>query len=439
MFDHVVLVTIDTLRADHLGSYGYPRPTSPFIDSLAAEGARFEQAISASSHTAPSHASLFTSHYPASHGVLFNGGASLDGIPTIASLFRSVGFETAAFMSVQFLAQLTSGFETVAHKTRPGGRHWSAREVITAAEEWFAGRDPERRFLLWVHLYDVHGSDRRRQAHPDNEHRLRLSEHFRSNADEVRSVWLEGHGLPTEVVRDPSQIEIYDAQISLVDSELRQLFDVISQSNPEERILWVITADHGEGLGNHSYKGHGKHLYEEQVRVPLILFGGQGKQGWDAGVVIPQLVRHVDVLPTLAELAGVEIDPEALAIEGQSLVPLLFGDEGSWDPRLAFAQRRPADRARLANGWSPGLVHSVRDERYKFILRTEGANEFYDLAEDPLESHNLTADDSPEKERLRAWLTQKYDSMAANPLGRVDENHIQKKYVEELRALGYLQ
>ncbi len=246
-------------------------------------------------------------------------------------------------------------------------------------------------------------------------------------------MWLEEHGLPEEVVRAPVQINTYDAQISLVDAQLKQLVDFVDEHEAGAKILWVITADHGEGLGNHGHIGHGKHLYQEQIRVPLILYGGHR---WRHGLTVPHLVRHVDLLPTLAELTGVEIDLEALAIEGRSLVPLLRRDAQRWPPP---GSPTPSGGPPTASGWPPGLVMAVRSERYKYILQTDAEDEFYDLESDPLERRNLVAEDSEEKERLVAWLVRKYESMQTGLPGSADEVRIDEEFVDELKALGYLE
>ena len=433
-FDHVVFVTIDTLRADHLGCYGYPLPTSPFIDSLAAAGVRFERAIASSSHTAPSHASMFTSQYPARHGVLFNGLELDQGIPTLASLFGEAGFDTAAVMSLRFLNGVTSGFHDVRGPGRRKIAPWRARRTLDAAIAWLESRDRDRRFFLWVHLFDPHEWWHKR-ARPDEVQLERMSEAAKRDQDRMLRFWQTEQGITAEDLR-PDKIVVYDAQIALVDEQLQRLYDVVREREAGARILWVITSDHGEGLGSHGLAGHGKHLYQEQVRVPLILHGGPG---WQGGRVVPEMVRHVDLLPTLAELAGVTIDTEALGVEGVSFVPLLLGDEHERAPRFAYSQRRPADERRLRQGWSDELVIAAQTTRYKYILRTEGKEEFYDLESDPLEMNDLAAEDLPEKERMARWLAGKYESMLKSPLADSGEVEIDEKYLEELRALGYLQ
>ncbi len=227
----------------------------------------------------------------------------------------------------------------------------------------------------------------------------------------------------------------YDAQIAFVDRELHRLFEGLESSTRGSRTLWVVTADHGEGLGSHQYIGHGKHLYREQIRVPLIFFGSGG--GFTPRA-IEQQVRHVDLFPTIAELAGVDLDADALELEGRSLVPLLEGAQlGTTGP--AFAQRRPADNLRIRGGWPDELVLVAAAERFKYILHSVGEDELYDLEIDPLEQENLIGTGLPQEQELSSWLARKYQWMVEHPLtGSLEDVQIEPEYVEELKALGYL-
>ena len=431
-FDNVVLVTLDTLRADHLGAYGYPRAVSPFLDELAAGGVLFERAVSSSSHTAPAHASIFTSTYPAHHRVLVNGAALAEGIPTLAGLLAGGGFETAACLSVRFITGLTGGFGSVDGPESKQVAHRPADETVDAAIRWLDGRRAQRRFLLWVHLYDVHQTGERHT--PPAAELERMQADSRERGAELRKTWTELHGVETtaELAR---LVDRYDAQIAFVDREVRRLFERVGKS--AGRTLWVITGDHGEALGDHDFIGHGQHIYEEQLRVPLILHG----DGLQAGRV-RTLVRHVDLLPTVLELVDL---PAAFQGEGRSLVPVLRGGGLTQPAPYAYSQRRPP-HPRPAYmrppfppewDWEPGLVLAARGERYKYILHTEGEDEFFDLERDPRELHNLIGEEHPVKDELARWLSEKYQAMIENPLtdqvGEVDP-----RYVEELKTLGYL-
>ena len=439
-FDNVVLVTIDTLRADHLGTYGYPRPVSPFLDSLAAEGVRFDRAVAASSHTAPSHTSIFTSQFPARHGVLFNGVNLQPGIPTLASTFRDAGFDTAAFVSVRFLRGSARGFETRNFHSKAG--HRSAERTVDRALEWLESREGDARFLLWVHLFDVHSSQK--EGRPPADLLEEMRQDARARDGELKRFLVQEHGIPPSFLalearrfegRELERIHRYDALIASVDRELRRLFEGLDGMPSGSRTLWVVTADHGEGLGNHHYGGHGKHLYSEQIRVPLIFHGGAN--GFTPKT-IDQQVRHVDLFPTIAELAGLDLQSADLELEGRSLVPLLDG-LGLDGTEPAFAQRRPADSLRIKGGWPDELVLVAESDRFKYILHSEADDELYDLEADPLELENLIGTGLPEERELSSWLARKYQFMVEHPLTTDPEGvQIESEYVEELKALGYL-
>jgi arylsulfatase A-like enzyme len=430
-FDNVILVTIDTLRADHLGCYGYPRAVSPFIDSLAAKGLQFERAISSSSHTGPAHASLFTSQYPARHRVLYNGIKLNEGIPTLAGLLGKAGFETVAFPSARFLGSVASGFELVNRDIPRRQQHRSADLTVDAMIDWFGDRDSGRRLFAWVHLFDVHQTGRNHLAPVDELERMRVDARQRSAI--LRPHWMRQHGVTeTELDELEDRINFYDAQIAFVDSQLQRLFGSLEAAG--ERNLWIIVADHGEALGDHGFIGHGKYLYQEQLRVPLVLYGADS---WRAGGTVEPMVRHVDLLPTVLELMGIPQSPVA-DFEGHSLVDLLEDSAAPMPSAYAYSQRRPPNPPDVNKwGWDPGLIIAAQNERYKYILHSHGQDEFYDLMTDAQERDNLAGERSPESDELVRWLARKYEAMLADPLATGSEE-IEEEYLEELKALGYL-
>lgn len=432
-FDHLVLVTIDTLRADHLGSYGYPRPVSPFLDSVAARGVRFDRAISSSSHTGPSHASMLTSQYPARHRVLRNGVKLRPAVPTLAGMLGDAGFDTAAFVSIGFLATVTHGFDTAPKRRREGAK--PANVMVDTALEWFGARPEGQRRFLWVHFFDVHNT--RLEAKMPEPHFSRMQADSQDRGEGFSEMLQSRYAIPAAALEKyGDRFNRYDSQLSFVDEQLRRLFETLEADTPGERILWVFTADHGEGLGNHGYWGHSMHLYKEQTRVPLILYGDED---WQEGRVVDQMVRHVDLLPTVTELLGVPVDSQALELEGTSLTSLLAGSRANPGIDFAMAQRRPTDKGRWAEGWESGLVLAAENDRYKYILKTHGDDELYDLDADPFETTNLVGTGLEVEKKLAGWLTQKYEWMRSNPLyGTPTDPQIDEQFIEELKALGYL-
>ncbi len=422
----VVLVTIDTLRADHLGSYGYPRGVTPFLDRLATQGRRYANAIASGSHTAPSHASIFTSRQPFQHGVVKNGQRLPAQERPVAELLAGLGWETAGFASVGFLNELDQGFGTFDAAWRSGDK------TVDLALDWWAVRTagPEagqQPFFLWIHLYDPHsGKGPRPAIEPD---RAALEARRADEGEELVSL-LEQRGLDPAVFESTERLldryDLYDAGIRFADRQVERLYQTITAAAPRTR--WIITSDHGEGMGNHGYVDHGKYLYREQLHVPLILAGPGVTPGSD-----PELVRLVDLYPTILDWAGVAPAERPTSLEGRSLAA--DGGPGALPPRLAFAQRRPKDGARHRQSWVDGEVYSLETARYKLIHGTHASPEFYDREVDPWELDNRAGEGDAMEGQLRDWLLTYVAS--ADPT-TPEEADAPTEHDDELRALGYL-
>lgn len=426
----VFLVTIDTLRADHLGLYGYPRDTSPFLDSLGERGQVFETAYASCSHTAPSHASLFTALHPAQHRVLRNGEELDDAVTTLAEIFRDQGYRTAGFTTVRFLEGLSAGFEELSSEKR----FHPAPHVLGKAYEWIARHDAGDKLFVWIHLFDVHQWNRDDQIDGEAVRAIRTESTLAGEA--LLNYLQREHG--TDLSQGPEKIlravNSYDGQILSTDRALARFFATLESEGLARDALWVVTSDHGEGLGNHDYMGHGKTVYNEQIRVPLVFYFTDERC---PARRIPGLVQLVDVAAALAELAGASFDGQVIPPVGRSLLPLLSDPDASWDSRSVFAQRRPADDKRLAEGWLPGDVYALQTARYKVIAQPEGTDEFYDLADDPFEQRNLIADPAAEKQRMLEGLLRRYREMVEQG-ELLGSGEINPEHIEELKALGYL-
>lgn len=427
----LVLVTIDTLRADHVGTYGYPRETTPFLDRLAERGMVFENAFAASSHTAPSHASLMTSRQPFQHGLRENGGYLPAGSHTLADLLSGAGYDTAAFTSVSFLVELGQGFDHMDAGWRAGD------QTVDRAIAWLDARESAAPFFLWVHLYDPHRlPGPREKLQPD-------AAFLRAAGPEERRRFLDhlaARGLPPDFYPDEETVlarhDLYDAGIRFADRQVGRLYQRVQRTDPDTR--WIVTSDHGEGLGNHHYDDHGRYLYDEQLRVPLIVAGTGAPPGR-----VERMVRLVDVYPTV--VAWLEADrgsagaaiPAGYAPQGHPL----FGEPDAaapLPPRLAFAERRPKDDGVHQRRWEDGEVLALRGADFKYIYHSEGADELYDLAADPLELDNRIAGAPDRAEALRGALLRYLEGSgrrAGSPAPAAGED---SKHEAELRALGYL-
>lgn len=386
---NILIVTIDTLRADALGSYG-GRARTPHLDRLAAEGLRFSFAHAHAVVTLPSHASILTGRYPFDHGVRDNSGYRLaDEAETLAEIARAGGMATGAFVGAFPLDRqfgLAQGFDVYddfigrgqaasdfAFSERPAG------EVVERARAWIAAQQGP--WLAWVHVFDPH------------------------------SPYAPPAPFTAEYAGDP-----YTGEVAYTDSALGPLLDAARASSRLTTV--VVTSDHGEGLGDHGEATHGVFAYESTLQVPLILAQvGAGSRG-GRGAVSDAPARHIDILPTLAGLAGLA-PPDDLP--GRTLLAV----EAEPTPRASYFE---AMTAMLKRGWAP--LTGVVAGREKYIdLPIE---ELYDLAADPVEQNNL----APRlADRVRVLGAQLRQFGAALPGMGVDEN---AEVRARLQSLGYL-
>lgn len=439
-YERVVLVTIDTLRADHLPSYGYPRATAPFLERLAQKGVQFENALALMPHTAPSHASILTGLPPSLHGVLQNGEVLAAEVPDLAELFSSAGFATAAFLSVNFLSGIAGGFEHVEAKTQ------TAQPLIDSAIAWVRAQQ-RGRFFLWIHLYEPHRWKKPEFVSPEALAAVRAGTSVAPA--QLYSTLAKLHGLPDPPPGEPflmpwdevlpngqkeraptreaflALTDAYDALILQADRELQRLHGALQGLGLPGGTLWIVTADHGEGLGSHGYAGHGALVYNEQIRVPLVFHATDGSL---PARRVEALVQHLDLLPTLAELLGAEVRTPNAEFLGCSLLPLLRGSGSALPQRFAFAENR-----RTSEG-HPGGVYSLQDTTRKLIL-ADGRGRLFRLEDDPLELQGLEPT-GPEYEELRARL-EDYLQLISRNVGEGTEGPA-AEWLEELRDLGYV-
>lgn len=392
----VILITLDTVRADHLGCYGRSPSNTPNLDRLCAEGIRFDNAATSTPVTLPAHASMMTGLLPNHHGVRYNGEFRLGtGMPVLAGELKASGYDTAAFVSTFVLERrfgLARGFDVyddhVDSSRQVRGlisrNERDAESVTDAALAYLAGRTGDKPLFLWVHYFDAHAPY-----------------------------------APREEPAEPGNEPAYAAEIGDVDSALGRL--LASKGLDLSRTIVVVVADHGESLGEHEERTHGLFLYEATTHVPLIvrLPGGQG-----AGIREQGLVAHIDLRPSLLGLLGLKASGPADGID--------------W-----FATRRgPADgiyqEASLAYfdfGFAP--IYGLRRETEKYVEAP--APELYDLATDPREQINLLAGGNldgvgQQRQQLDALMLDAPDIVeAASHSRRADSDTLSR-----LRSLGYL-
>ena len=403
--EHVIVVTIDTLRADRLGCYGNDHVATPNIDRLAREGAIAPEATVPAPITRPSHVSIFTGLDPAQHGIRDNISRALaPDVPTLAEAFKAAGYETAGFVSSIVLSAqsgLGRGFDEFSDRfdlgsdARDEARFLDILEkrgdvAIGEAIAWLE-RHARARTFVWVHLYDPHAPYE-----------------------------------PPEPYASRYASQPYDGEVAWTDELVGRLDTALSRLGIRERTLMALTADHGEALGEHGEPVHGFFLYQATLRVPLIMRG----PGVRPGVRIPVVARSVDIFPTLLDLAGVAAPSSAHARSGRSLAPALRGTV-SLDEAPAFAESLTP---RIHYGWSD--LRSLRDGRWKFIRAPRP--ELYDLVRDPGETRNLVHDEPARARALGAALDRHLlgeESAASRPAPPGD---LPAELVEKLGALGYV-
>jgi tetratricopeptide (TPR) repeat protein len=388
----VLLVSIDTLRADALGCYGNSSAQTPWIDRLAREGVRFASAHAHNVVTLPSHANLLSGRYPLEHGVRDNTGFRFPaGTPTLATLLHERGLRTGAFVSAFPLDArfgLARGFDVYDDRTGGGGWRGSfamperpGARTVAEAVRWL-GPPGGKQSFTFVHLYEPHFPY-----------------------------------APPEPFASTFRDAPYQGEVAAADAALGPLLQPLLEAGAAARTLVVLTSDHGEALGDHGEATHGVFAYEATLRVPLVV--------WAPGLlqprVVEQPVRHVDVLPTVLDLLGVA--PPA-GLPGQSLRPLAVGGSQGVEPSYFEALSSSLDR-----GWAP--LRGVRAAGLKYVDLP--IPELYDLASDPGESHNLAAARAADLERLRARLVRLREQERA--VARVAES---RETLERLRTLGYV-
>ncbi len=447
----ILFVTIDTLRADHLDIYGYPRKTAPLVSSLAGRGVIFEKDISASSHTAPSHTSMFTSLFPFEHGVLKNHDMLSEGPYTLFHFLEEAGYASVALPAVRFMEGKV-GFPLFdpakdIPEAKISKRFWyrNATQQVNRAIHALESLQNHKPFFLWLHFYDVH----------EWEGKASLPEQYLhtfgdSDADVILSHTLNKHQIPLDFHRSREKVlEVmnnYDRRIRYVDDELSRLNSFLSERGLDRNLTWVITADHGEGLGNHNYNGHGEHIYNEQLHVPLII---SSKNVDRSALRVHTMVRSVDIFPTLADMLGKSLPSDRFKFHGHSLVPLIeeagrsnqqtkpSDNVEAGDGILAFSQRRPKDTETFRKEWEEGDVFSLQSERYKLIDHTKAQDEFFDLQEDPFELNNLSGSGMNEEALLNNKLQEMLNASTGSPQNQSSQP-LNPEEVEELKTLGYL-
>ncbi len=423
---NLVLVSLDTLRRDHLSTYGYRRPTSPGLDRLAASSVVFERAFTQATNTEPSHLTLFTGVLPDRHHVWGNGRPFKGEQPTLASLLDAAGFRTAGFVSgltMQWQSNVGVGFEFYDDKF-PGGRR-NGGVTVDHALKWLRGPQAKTPYFLFVHLFDVHGPYYPPPGFANRFH----SPGPRRPIGRLPKYQIQMHPAGVVVTDSNYYVDRYDEVIRYEDSLVTRLLAAVDLRTT----IVVVLADHGESLDERYWKlDHGGSVFDEQMRVPLILH----VPGWQARRV-RGMVGLVDVMPTVLELLRVKADPK-LRLEGRSMVPYLT--KGAPPPRTAVVAVAQVHAERLVplhyDLDDRRCIIGLRDGRWKVIHFPGKATDYaqlFDVAADPGELHDLAARRPARRDRMLRQLAVEID-----PRQRQQKADSDRQLEEQLRSLGYV-
>ena len=422
----VVVLTVDTLRADRLGAYGYAARTgnSPQIDAELAAGVTFENAMAQRASTWPSLASLLTGLYPSGHGVAENGYGFPDGLPTLPKLLKGAGYQTGAFLSNMCKAN-HQGWDAFACSGGEDGK------TIQRALEWTGGVDRSRPFLLWVHLFGAHppyynGGDLANTFDPGYQGTLGPKK------------WQLDPVMTTPLALTPRDVQhldaLYDAAVQGSDRLSGSLLAGLRTAGQLGKTVVIFAADHGEELYQHNrYLYHSCSVYQTTLHVPL---GFTAPGLLPAGVRVPQTVELIDVLPTLLDLLGIAKPAEQ---HGRSLVPYLERPGEGGAGKAAFSEygltairtvvRGDWKLIQNPDGYSPICVPDAPPGHYPI-----GREELYDLAKDPRETANLAAAEPARVAELKKLIRLRFAVLAS----RAKKQELPEDLKKELKALGYV-
>jgi arylsulfatase A-like enzyme len=433
MAPNVILITIDTIRADHCSTYGYQRLTTPTLSRVAEAGVLVRDAYAPMATTGPSHATMLTSLYPRTHGFVKNGLFLDPRILTLPEILKDSGYRTAAIVSSFPLAAkfgFDQGFdlyddEFEGREGDPTRREWEGTVVegyfdrdaqVTSdrASEWLRSqRQRVEPFFLWVHYFDPHSPY--------------------SPAESHRRLFLPASGSDPPPGSLEHTVALYDAEIRETDDALGRLLSVVEEEGLTDSTILVVAGDHGEGLMQHGHLEHGVHLYEEAVRVPLVF-------SWPArlpvGTEVGEPVELLDIFPTLLEMTG--LSGNTAMQQGRSLLQTMTGQQQADPDRPIFLERRRYRPRRIGGHFVQGPKLGIRVGSWKYIQADEeGTRELFNLMSDPGEKENVFERHPEVGERLREaidlWLERTPASYA--PSDKV----VSKEDARMLEALGYVE
>ena len=416
----LIILDIDTLRADHLGCYGYPRETSPNIDRLCEESVVFEWAFGPAPNTMPSQTTLLTSLHPGLHGAFSEKDRVPEAATTLAEVVQAAGLPTAAFADGGFMSKMfgfDQGFDLF--DSRRGGLERTGDKIF----DWVR-KNSQENFLLLVHTYDVHAP----YDPPEPYRSLFLDPQnpptpgFEPTTEKLLEI-RTSHFTPEPKPLSPNDlaytVALYDGGIRYVDDWVGRFLDLLEEVQLLDRATLVVLSDHGDEFQEHGSVGHEK-LYSTITRIPLII----RLPGGTVVERIPDVVGAVDVMPTLLDLLGLETPAQA---QGRSLVPRIRGEKQGL--HFAFGESEYFGRRRFI---------AFEDHRLLYTEKTDQV-ELFHFREDPHELEDLAAQDPAKAQRLKEGLLGFRKELEGRSLASGETTALTPEMEEQLRALGYIQ
>lgn len=420
--DNLILISVDTLRADHMGIYGYERPTSPVMDAYAEGGTVFEHTTSTASWTVPSHMSMFTGQYTRTHGIDGWRKGLSQKTQTLASALEAEGFATAAFVNVTLLNPQRSfdrGFQDFMYEPPAKSANGSTQKILEGAIPWMKEHANER-FFLFLHFYDVHSD-----YNPLPEFRKQFVRMYSGDVNgetaQLRAYRKGDRTLPWDAPDARHLVDLYDAGIRQFDTQVAELFEHLETTGLGEKTLVILTSDHGEEFLEHGGVLHGRTLHQELVHIPLIMRG----PGVPAGNRVGGNASLVDIMPTALSLLGFDVPEQC---EGLDL-------SQSWRSGASFDERLVYSEADKWLAQEPGNKRrAVRRGDFKLLYdHATGKRSVFDLSQDPNEMGDLSA----EKEALVKVLWGELERFMAGKTELDETVEMSDEEMKELEDLGY--
>jgi arylsulfatase A-like enzyme len=419
---NVILISLDTVRADRLGSYGNPRNTSPNIDKLASQGVLFENAYTQAPWTLPAMATVHTSLYPTEHGAIQGRLRIKKNLNTLAEQMKNNNYKTMAVTTHPFVDSkhgFAQGFDIFDERNHQGAYDASAERLTQKAIKLLSDNIDDK-FFLWVHYFDPHSAYL-------NHEEFSYGQKPPGNLPDTLKASILNNMLDKLNSEDVEFIfDIYDEEISYTDSSIGQLLDAVDKLGLMDNTAIILTADHGEEFMERARFGHGRNTYDELIRVPLIIYNPQEKEL--SGLRVRHSVETREIAKTVLEICGIENSH----FGGNNLLDVAR-DNGDTTTYLAFSEgsstgsKGTVNHAVIGDGWK--LIRNLRDDTF----------ELYDLESDPGEKINLIDSEGPAIEIMRNKLTSGLSEFKKERLVEIEKVKFTKEEIDELKALGYMQ